>query len=546
MTRLVLCQPPDSGADVIQQGAMPPLALLYLGGAVEAAGHEVEAIDGSFLRLSAMSEGEANDHIVARVIQAADASPQSVVLGLSVLFTNVANALAIAAQVRAQRPSVLIILGGHQASLLAERYIRNDAVDMVALGDGIGTLCALCDALQAGEDWQSLGGLALLGENGALLLTGQAKAPDFDAMRPPARHLLPSPRDYARAQARHYQITERAAVATVMSGYGCVYRCSFCSVPAYQATMGPWQGRSPTAVIDEIEALVATGDTDFVYLTADLFFTDRSYVDAFCEEYKRRNSPLPFGIAARAVQLARHPDLIGKLFDAGCRRIEVGIESGSPRSLRHFRKVEAPDLVAKVVALFAEHAEGGLELDHNFIMFNPWTAPSELTFNIDFMKRCGFWGGERWHLLTTRLVYIPGAELYDRRYAHLAPQDRPEFGLSTCDDPEVEAVRQAITEFVETHSAEIAHMVDQALHLAQRELGAELAGLAQGLPFMLFERLVQLWDRPGPVEQCDIAGCIQDSVNVAQRISQLLQDAATPPPATPSSQATANLHAGAR
>jgi glycosyltransferase involved in cell wall biosynthesis len=123
-------------------------------------------------------------------------------------------------------------------------------------------------------------------------------------------------------------------VATISSSRGCPYRCAFCASEFYFSKR--YRCRSATSVLGEIERLIADYRIDGLYFREDCFTVNRARVVEICGEMVRRKIALPWECEARVDTL--DPELLRAMYEAGCRGMWCGIESGSPRILDYLQK----------------------------------------------------------------------------------------------------------------------------------------------------------------------------------------------------------------
>jgi B12-binding domain/radical SAM domain protein len=138
-------------------------------------------------------------------------------------------------------PGVLHLAGGAHPSAAPEAALRL-GFDLVARGEGEGTLPALLHALATGGDARVVPGLAWL-EAGALRTSGPAPLVDLDAVPP-----------WARGRLGPLEVTR-----------GCAWACRLCHTPfLFKAR---WRHRSLAAVAEALEALRAREARDLRFLT---------------------------------------------------------------------------------------------------------------------------------------------------------------------------------------------------------------------------------------------------------------------------------------
>src|SRR5438045_3168364 len=184
------------------------------------------------------------------------------VVGLSVMTFQRATALQIARLVRQIRPEIHVVVGGYDPSLAPRAYESCADVSFVVRGEGERTLCELLRALEAGDGFDGISGLAYRGGDRFI----------FTADRPIAPLASTPPRLPNRA-ARvlgGYTLLGRP-VDVVETSRGCTYDCSFCSIIEMRGrNFHVW----PIArVIDDIRDAHARG-ARAVFIVDDKFTLD--------------------------------------------------------------------------------------------------------------------------------------------------------------------------------------------------------------------------------------------------------------------------------
>ncbi len=211
------------------------------------------------------------------------------------------------------------IYGGVHPTLDPDCLGKVRGLDSICVGEGEFPLLELVEALR---DKRSVDGIPNL----------HLKKPDGSIIKNPTRPFhpkldeLPFPdRDLFDFQ----QIVDSDFhTALFMFTRGCPYNCTFCSNHALRSQQeGCYvRSRSVDNCLAEIREVVARYRVGAFYFNDDCFTANRKWWQEFCEKYQREFKT-PFDINTRPETL--NDDVCGKLKAAGCRRISIGIESGS-------------------------------------------------------------------------------------------------------------------------------------------------------------------------------------------------------------------------
>ena len=118
----------------------------------------------------------------------------------------------------------------------------------------------------------------------------------------------------------------------IFASRGCPFKCSYCYTSIFRALYGNenyHRIKSPEVVISEIEyALNKFKMIRKIKFDDDTFIFPRGWINEFCQKYKNRVG-LPFEILFNAESIDK--EVLADLRDAGLRRIQVGIQTGSKK-----------------------------------------------------------------------------------------------------------------------------------------------------------------------------------------------------------------------
>jgi uncharacterized Fe-S cluster-containing MiaB family protein len=117
--------------------------------------------------------------------------------------------------------------------------------------------------------------------------------------------------------------------ASLITARGCPIGCTFCSASAMFGSS--YRARSPRAVVDEVEDLVANHGARGVKIFDSTFTVSRRHVEGFCDELARRGVAVPWECEIRVDSVDKA--LLARMQEAGCYYVDVGIEAGSQRVL---------------------------------------------------------------------------------------------------------------------------------------------------------------------------------------------------------------------
>ncbi len=192
---------------------------------------------------------------------------------------------------------------------------------------------------------------------------------DLDALPYPARHLF-------RLDEYPLYAPTGEQMLTVLSSRGCPYNCSFC----FKGIVGrTYRQRSPQNITDELEHLMHTYGVRNFYFIDDLFTIDVRRLDKILDHFIERNMDIRWQCLARVDRV--NPDLLAKMYRAGCREIHYGIESGNPEVLKRTAKHINLDRVRDAVTWTEEV---GIRAKGYFILGLPGDNEETIEETIEF------------------------------------------------------------------------------------------------------------------------------------------------------------------
>ncbi|MBM4342539.1 MAG: cobalamin-dependent protein [Deltaproteobacteria bacterium] len=339
---------------IAQTTVGPPLGLAWLAAVLRSQGVAIAVVDANALDLTL-------DQVADRV-----AAGQPALVGLTAVTPTIEACARLAGLVRARLPRVRIAIGGVHASALPVETLRNYPVfDVAVAGEGEPVIAALAQgaaravAQDAVPTWPNLDGVYWRDPAGQVLGGGFSRVADLRHQPRPAWDLLPMAR---------YHTPDGRRFAAVMAQRGCPAACSYCAVPVFMGQQV--RRRDPTEVADELADLADRFGVRQVGFLDDTFTMDRGWVLELCAALVTNEVAVRVRWSCLTRVNAIDVPLLRSLYGAGCRRVELGVESGSPAVLKRLRKGTTVD---QARAAFAAARQVGMPT-MAFVMVN---APGE-------------------------------------------------------------------------------------------------------------------------------------------------------------------------
>ena len=226
----------------------------------------------------------------------------------------------------------------------------------------------LLRALMNNSDVVEIDGLSYL-ENNVIVFNNPASLPDLSFYDPIKWSLIDVDKCFRRFQSCSRMLNLCASI-------GCPYSCGFCFTPI---CYGARRKLPIENVISEIDYLVDNHHLDGINFSDELllFTTEELVLLKECREH--HNNSFVWGGETRPHVL--NPDLLQKMYDAGCRWLLFGLETGSERMRKKINKPYSSDQVRSIVD---ECSNIGIATFGSFIIGFPGETENDLTNTINF------------------------------------------------------------------------------------------------------------------------------------------------------------------
>ena len=388
-----------------------PLGLGYIAAVLEKEGYAVEIID--------LSMEKVNDRQLRRRVENAD------IVGITGIITEFQEVLRIAKLVKEARGNIKVILGGPLATTLPRELLGASRADFIVIGEGERTIVSLLSAINQNSDFANIKGIAYR-DDGGIIVTGQPDhIADLDSIPFPSRHLL----DMNRYLQNHFENVGvkirgfgKIRSTNLITTRGCPFNCTFC----FKDMWGPkWRARSPANIVEEVELLHRSYGVNGFFFNDDTFVLDSERVLKFCQLLKSKGLRVVWDCNGRVNLMTK--DLLEAMYDAGCRGIAYGIESGNQRILDSIKKKITLEEIRKVVKWTRD---AGIRVTGYFMLGLIGETKADIQQTLAFAREL-----DLDHYGFSTVTPLPGTELYDTAAARgLIPGD-----LTTLNDWTFEA-----------------------------------------------------------------------------------------------------------
>lgn len=341
-----------------------------------------------FPLLAAMTPDNWEVELNLEVVDDIDFDSDADIIGIGTMGYAIYRGIEIATEFR--KRGKIVVMGGYMASMVVDEV--EQYVDSVIVGD------AEESYLQMLEDFEKKGKVRQVYNNPIDKLEN-LPIPRYDLItQKPIGNMLP-----------------------VQAGRGCTQTCSFCSIACLYK--GKYIFRPVDEVIRDIKIVKSLGYNRF-YLLDDNLVSNPTYLRELCEKIK----PLKMTWASQCtLNLARNPELMKIVSDAGCNILSFGVESISQEGLNKLGKawLNVDDHVKNISKL----TKAGIMVSSEMILGTDSDTEDSIRDTYKFIQKCKI-PIPRFYILTP----VPGSDLYKqyRKVGRLLTEDLEKFDGAQC------------------------------------------------------------------------------------------------------------------
>ena len=291
------------------------IGIMSLAGILKKAGFEVEAFVNS-----------AEKNLLSSVIKF---DPQ--IVCFSCTTGEHLWALDMAEKIKKSR-RVFTVFGGPHPTFFPD-IIENPAVDAVCRGEGEYPLLELVQALEKGSSVDKIRNLYVKKSGKIIKNELRPLVENLDELPYPAREIYDKYPDFQENPTKHLIATR-----------GCPFNCSYCYSHIlrniYKGHGRFVRFRSTKHVIGELKETKNKYKLRTVFFDDDVFIFNKDWVYDFLRKYKEEIG-LPFICNVQAAVIT--DELSGRMKEAGCFRVSMGLETGDEHLRRTLLKKNVSD-----------------------------------------------------------------------------------------------------------------------------------------------------------------------------------------------------------
>ena len=323
-----------------------PYGLFSLGAQALRAGHQVKV-----LNLSGYSWSR-----TLQILEQLEAD----VYGLSCWTANRRGVALVSDALKRLYPQSHVVVGGPHATPLASELLHYyPSVDTVCLGESELQFMELLSRLQAKQPPWGVAGTVYRHEGGIHKGPPRASIANLDE--------LASPHDYFST---HILMTSR----------GCPWQCTFCGA---ETTWGRgFRGHSIDYVLDAIERALSRLPVRMLQIKDDTFTANKKRAMQICQGIRERKLNFMWSCDTRVDVLTE--ELVREMRLAGCERLSLGVESGSPTILQAINKKITAEKITEAARLAKLY---GIQVRFYMMLGNRGETLETFQETLDFLRR---------------------------------------------------------------------------------------------------------------------------------------------------------------
>ena len=359
-------------------------------------------------------------------------------IGLYCDFENVTENIFLSRYIK-ETYDLPVLIGGPQATALDEKFFRESKCDAVVRYEGELTMLELMNYfLEDVGSLEKILGIEYFSQGEIVKNHERPLIQNLDALPFVDENCYIEPKQYWQD-------------LSLMTGRGCPFRCSFCHEGAHTRQV---RFRSVENVLAEIDQYLEKWNSArpiYILFTDDTFTLSPSRLKKICEGLaeRRKKHDFHFFCEGHIHTLYQYPEMIDYLVEAGCVRIQLGIESGNQKVIdafgKHLKIEETIEVVRKCRDAGIWQIYGNIILAAAFFDRDAYDRDKKFAMDLLTLGRGNLELGvvTFWPLAETKITNNPadfGIEITDREFLTAVgdfPQTRTR-DLDTFDIAEME------------------------------------------------------------------------------------------------------------
>ncbi|MBF0301085.1 MAG: B12-binding domain-containing radical SAM protein [Oligoflexia bacterium] len=276
-----------------------------------------------------------------------------------------------------------ILVGGYEAKFYPTEIIGHSCFDFLCSGEAFPFLSIFFREFFGNRNYNLVPDLYFR-DNGNITYTFKGPFIPFYEWPIPDRSIFNNNIYYSF-------VSQKKNFTVALSSFGCPYSCVYCCMSKTK-----YQYRKPDQVIEEIRICIEDYNINEIDFFDPLMFHDKRRVEGICEGIKKQNLNFIWSARVRTDSLvvkenknnfkSTLPDVkfIEKLALSGCKRLFIGLESGSDLILENIKKNYHVKNTFKVLQCLKDYDIRPLGF---FMIGNPGETKKTVKQTIRFAKK---------------------------------------------------------------------------------------------------------------------------------------------------------------
>lgn len=290
---------------------------------------------------------------------------------------------------------IITVWGGVHTSLLPRETLSEEYIDFIVIGEGEEIINEFVDELVGERNFEKIKGLGYKKNNQVIINERRPFIKDVDKYSS----------DWSLIDINRYIHEETLwnckRVIAIQTSRGCPYRCTFCYNREFN--LSTWRANTAENVIKYINWLKEIHGVDGLILNEDNFFVNKKRGFDILE-----NANIPAWVECHVKFIDE--DFVDRLSKTKIRSVFLGIESGSPESLKKMNKMITVDDTIRAIKILAKHPN--IIVNGTMIIGIPGETKKDINMSIDFALKLSKLHPNLVLVIGTFVPY-PGSELYN-------------------------------------------------------------------------------------------------------------------------------------
>lgn len=337
----------------------PPLNLICIGSKLKSAGYKVEIINCAFEKNPLETIGDKLRDVLFA--------------GISLLTSEAPDTYRIIKHIK-ESSNITTVVGGWHSTLFPEQMANCEYVDYVIAGEGEEHIVEIAETIKNDKKHDA----KIFGKK--MLNLETLPLPDYSVDKNIERFI----NSYLTDKLSEY-VHQPMRWLPYESSRGCPSHCTFCINVVADNTR--YRKKSAEKVVSEIEYIVKKYNLTHLKIIDDNFFVDIKRVREICEGIIKKNLNITWDGECRCDYFKErmlNDETLKLCKDSGLIQLTLGIESGSPHTLKLMKKGITPEQAEFAVKKCNEHR---IIARSSFILEIPGESKGDVNLTISFINK---------------------------------------------------------------------------------------------------------------------------------------------------------------